>query len=488
MARAGDVRSEAGATAVLVAITLVLLIGFAALALDLARVYGVRNELKNAADAAALAAAASLYTRDSSGSVDAGANAVARDAVNAMRTAGLTIDDPGPRADLVANTGDIQRGHWSHGANRFYRCDATALPADFFSRSAAELDDPSTHDFVNAVLVRTRRQTNPITMTFARIFGIGDLVTQRASIAWLGYSGSFTPWEIDAPIAVCRDSIVDADGKLTCSYGRMIPGNDDTAMWSNFTQDPTPYAGESTCGDPTTAATNYPGLRNLINPGGVCAYGGVNPEQIKLGYGVSTQNGEVQTAHADLRACWQGATVDHDNDPDTPAVPIDPDGDGKPDYPWKITLLVIDCQNSGCNKVVGAVSLEVLWITVNGSDPNYDQIPERMWDERAEPPAFWSCSSSATNPVERKAERIACVNSFFARFNLHDGAGNLAAEDPPNHNQDWLSTALFFRPDCEAKEPAGSSGGQNYGILARTPVLVDHLRIDAHAETVLENQ
>jgi len=179
--------------------------------------------------------------------------------------------------------------------------------------------------------------------------------------------------------------------------------------------------------------------------------------------------------------------VDHDNDPDTAEVPIDSNADGKPDYPWKITLLVIDCQNSGCNKVVGAVSLEMLWLTVNGSDSQYDDIPVRMWDERSNPPAFWSCDSTSTNPTTRKAERIACVNSFFARFNLHDADGNTAMEVPPS-NQDWLSTTLYFRPDCDAQEPSGTTGGENYGILAKTPVLVDHMRVDVHADAVLENQ
>src|SRR5690242_1349188 len=53
-------RRERGVVAIMVALAMVLLIGFAALALDLGKLYIVRSELSNAADACALAAARDL--------------------------------------------------------------------------------------------------------------------------------------------------------------------------------------------------------------------------------------------------------------------------------------------------------------------------------------------------------------------------------------------------------------------------------------------
>ena len=53
-------KDQAGAVAVTVAILLVLLVGFAALAIDVGYLMVTRNELQNVADAAALAATRKL--------------------------------------------------------------------------------------------------------------------------------------------------------------------------------------------------------------------------------------------------------------------------------------------------------------------------------------------------------------------------------------------------------------------------------------------
>lgn len=52
---------ERGAVAVYTAIILTVLIGFGALAVDIGYLYGVKNELHNAADAGALAGASKLF-------------------------------------------------------------------------------------------------------------------------------------------------------------------------------------------------------------------------------------------------------------------------------------------------------------------------------------------------------------------------------------------------------------------------------------------
>ena len=54
------IRSQRGAYLVIVSLLLVVLIGFGALALDLGRLFILRSEMQNAADAAALAAAREL--------------------------------------------------------------------------------------------------------------------------------------------------------------------------------------------------------------------------------------------------------------------------------------------------------------------------------------------------------------------------------------------------------------------------------------------
>ena len=54
------VSDQRGVSAILIAIMLVMLIGFAALAVDLGYLYATRSELQNVADAAALAATRKL--------------------------------------------------------------------------------------------------------------------------------------------------------------------------------------------------------------------------------------------------------------------------------------------------------------------------------------------------------------------------------------------------------------------------------------------
>ena len=66
---------ERGIVAVVVALLLVVLLSFGALALDISSLFVVSNELQNAADAGALAATRFLYSADGQ-QLNAGANAV----------------------------------------------------------------------------------------------------------------------------------------------------------------------------------------------------------------------------------------------------------------------------------------------------------------------------------------------------------------------------------------------------------------------------
>lgn len=97
--------TQKGAVAVLVALTLPVLVGVAALAVDMAHLHVVRNELQNAADAAALAGARALYS-SANGRLDwAGAQGQADlfiKATNGNRAAGV-----------FTKNGLIQTGYWN---------------------------------------------------------------------------------------------------------------------------------------------------------------------------------------------------------------------------------------------------------------------------------------------------------------------------------------------------------------------------------------
>jgi Flp pilus assembly protein TadG len=73
---------ERGVAAILVALVILVLLGFAALAIDIGHLFAVRNELQNAADAGALAGARFLYNDDGT-AVNTGANQIGYDAATA---------------------------------------------------------------------------------------------------------------------------------------------------------------------------------------------------------------------------------------------------------------------------------------------------------------------------------------------------------------------------------------------------------------------
>jgi len=73
----------------------------------------------------------------------------------------------------------------------------------------------------------------------------------------------------------------------------------------------------------------------------------------------------------------------------------------------------------------------------------------------------WNCSTSDTS----KAGAQICWNEFVTEFKLKDVLSN--------SNAFYEDKTMYFIPDCKPHTPMGTTGGQNYGILARIPVLVN---------------
>jgi Flp pilus assembly protein TadG len=395
-------RSERGAVIVLFAILLIVILSFVALAVDLAHLFVVTNELQNAADAGALAGARFLHNLD--GTINTGANQIAFDAATANKSDNLEVDVNW----TGGNSGDVQRGHWSFTTRTFTPNDSTE-PTDLWDRTTDDLDIDTT--FINAVRVITRREETPAASYFARIFGFNGFEMNREAVAYIGYAGTLAPEEVDQPIAICAQALLIND-EYTCSIGRMInssgdPASSNTGGWTNFSQ-------------PCETAS-VPTVRPLV-----CGDG--NPESIELGQGIGTVGGMQDNVFTDLRNCFD------------PVNRVEP---------WELTLPVIDCTGnnvSPCSVVVGAVTLQVVWITGSGEDPHYNNAPRQM--------GGWS--SEATSGSER-------WDSFVSYFNLKNADNNPAPYD---------KKSMYFLPDCTPHEPKGNTGGQNFGILAKIPVLV----------------
>ncbi|MHC4321966.1 MAG: pilus assembly protein TadG-related protein [Planctomycetota bacterium] len=397
-------KNERGATAVIVSILMAMLLGFTALAVDVGHLYVVRNELQNGADAGALAGARFLYTEDGA-AVNPGANTMAYNAAVLNMSEGSAVE-----VNLAA--GDVQRGHWSFATRTFTPNDSLE-PVDLFNTSTAELDaDP---DFINAIKVIVRRETIPVESYFARISGYQIIGHKAQAIAYIGFAGSLDAGDADQPIAICAESLL-INGEYQCNIGRMINSGQDnttneTGGWTDYNQE-----------NPCQGGTNANAVNSLV-----CSTGNTNP--IAYGDPMAANGGEIQSAFNSLKTCWENS---HGGDL------------------WELMLPVITCPGnnvSPCEALVGAVTVDVVWITGAGEDPTYSNVPTDH--------AGWS--NTDPDGQVRWAD-------FASYFNLNNIDGTPAP---------YQKKAIYFLPNCEPHIPVGGTGGTNFGVLAKVPVLVD---------------
>lgn len=453
-----SLRGENGVTIILVTILMVVFLGIAALAVDLSHLYVVKNELQNAADAGALAGARFLYD-DYGLAVNPGANQIAYNTATANKALALT----GALAVDVnwtgGNIGDVQRGHWSFGLGGldrgFYPNDATDA-VSLWGVTTVELDENL--NFINAVKVVAKREATPAASFFARIFGYDNFHLSADAVAYLGFAGTLEPGEVDAPIAICSQSLTgntsadDCESGYDCNIGYMLSDGQDknTAAWTNFSV-------ADTCNDVDTADTGD--IRSLLDPNpsnqNQCA--NANPETITLGDPMGATNGVVDAVinhpvDNNLIQCWKNAYYDSDGD-NIKDSPIDTDGDDWPDMPWNLTLPTVNCPNlqvSNCMNVCGAVNVNVVWILEKENKID-DDAPYKMAD--------WASADP---------DGITRWNSFVQHFNLKTPNGDLATYE----NDGFKKKSIYFLPDCTPHELKGHTGGHNYGVLAKIPVLV----------------
>ena len=211
-----------GATLVLVALLMTVLIGFAALAIDIGYVATTRNELQNISDAAALAAAGKLgeiYDTDGSYNHDTDYTSItdiAREVGIANQAAGLSI---------VIAVSDIEIGSWSSG-----------------SVFTSYTDDPDPNPNAVRVIVRRDDSLNGngngngngnITTFLARVFGEDSVAVMADAVAALTGPAVIDSGVLKFPIGLsenqfpdnCKTPITFSDTKDSC------------AAWHNFGDD-----------------------------------------------------------------------------------------------------------------------------------------------------------------------------------------------------------------------------------------------------------
>lgn len=476
-------RSERGAILALVAFLLIALIGLAAFAIDINHLYVVKNELQNAADAGALAGAAVLYADpDGAGpllpgsKVNTGANQVAYDTAVANFSDKTAVDVHW----TSGNGGDVQRGHWSF-ATRTFTPNGSENATDLWLKSDEELD--ADINFINAVQVVARRHDTPALSFFAKIFGHDNFLMRADAVAYLGFSGSLGPGEADQPIVICEQSLLNDDDEYTCNVGRMINSSDDgittnTAAWTDM------EVAEDSC-----SGTNTSDVAPKI-----CQPDGANTTEIFNGDQLNSTNGMVDALFADLETCWLNATDD--------------DADNIPDHPYRMNLPVVTCGDhatGNCPTVVGAVTVNLMLMTGTNTNKPEDVVPVTMTDADWEAEFNWSAATgcgdydalagltqllalpqlpqtqlpdgtwttdrwkiddrwSGSSSTKEYEQAMANWDCFVDHYNMVNTDGYMA----PLANK-----SLYFMPDCTPHEPAGKTGGSNFGVLARSPVLVE---------------
>jgi Flp pilus assembly protein TadG len=427
-------RVQSGASLVLFTIALLALFAFAALAIDGANLYVARVELQNAADSGALAGARVLYN-DVGTSINTDLTTGYEPTAIAAATANFSQGSP-------AEVEIVERGHWSFQSRTFTTIAREAV-CDL-TRSAATIDADTSEATacVNAVRVTTQRSDTRVPAFFGTVLGFNDYLVKARAVAYVGYAGTLRPEDVDQPVAICRDALGDVATDL-CSIGRFIPSSDETFSetggYSSFDQE-----------DACLGGTNTPEIRGLI-----CANG--NPTSLTLGEPLETFGGMTDASFRDIEDCWNARTQVND--------------EGQQMTLWNMTLPVVECNDSNvgpCNDLVGAVNVNVVWIVrdankIDDDAPRDMQLPDLNEDGELND-GYWSNDSS--DGIER-------WNDFVKEFRIVAPDGELAYHDDNPQLSGWRAKTIYFLPDCTPHVPSGRTGGENFGVMARIPVLVD---------------
>ncbi len=327
------IKNQHGVSAVLTAIMLVMLIGFAALAIDIGYLYSTRNELQNASDGSALAGTRRLgeIYQVMPSSQQAGYVCGGSDKLAVESTAqNVAIKNKAAMNAISVPTSDVNIGQWDG------------------STFTATLSQP------DAVRVTTRRDNTangPIATFFARIFNINTMTVNAMATAALTGKGETIPGELELPVGISRYWFNNPE---FCDKPiKFYPTNDpdSCAGWTSFEDDPPndrtlrDILNELITSPPTS--TSEPTMFNFI--GGTLS----NPTFDALltlfqnkGYDVGDPYGDPYPLSG--YDSDDNPIPSHDHSGGTPLTDADenrlyyPDGDPRNIHYWETTVVVYD--------------------------------------------------------------------------------------------------------------------------------------------------
>lgn len=271
-------RNQRGAVAITVALMMLILLGFAAISIDVGYLFVVRNELQNAADAAALAGAPCIYPRAQCGNT----NAAAPDWATAQAQAVLGVSlNKSSNVTLTGYTSDVSYGYWDvTGSVKGLQTSMPPSPA---------VGKPA----VQVVVSRSGTKNGGGVPSFlAKIWGLQSVPENAVAVAVISDPGNTGSGAL-FPVALTKcmyDQYWDStNGKPKVATSTTPPGtgqpNQVVGQPYTFYVTSSYHAGPCEAGQWTTfdtTANDVPTVRNLISngnpdpaavgsPGGVCS-------------------------------------------------------------------------------------------------------------------------------------------------------------------------------------------------------------------------
>lgn len=334
------VSDSKGAAAIIVAIVLVVLISFAALAVDIGYLMVTRNELQNIADAASLAGARTLgRLYECNGQLNPCTEAMpyadqqtyAADvaAIQAAVTDVAASNHAGGKGAIVINPADIVIGNWNPPTNP---------PTD---RLAATTIAP---DAVRVTARRDASANNPITTFLAGVMGIDTVDVSATATAALRGLSEAGPGSLPIPIAINKAWVSNPENCGTRL--RFRPASlEACAVWHVYDED----SGYSPGGTSVPASK----MRKLLQD--LAAGTFESPETFAGETEYILDNGVMAAVFEDMLNLFDTMRVlndgilDKDEDPAT----------------WTCALAVFDdegmnsCSPSGANTIIGFATITV---------------------------------------------------------------------------------------------------------------------------------
>jgi Flp pilus assembly protein TadG len=213
-------KNQKGASAVVVAIALVVLLGFAALAIDVGYLYSTRNELQNVSDATALAATRQLGAIYQTLSYEQQQNYVCDRPAIVSVAQQVGLKNQAAKTFITINDADVVIGKW----------DGSTLTPTLLQPDA-----------VGVLARRDSSANSPVTTFFASVFKIfgGNFDTVDVSadaIAALSGKGEAQDGEIELPVAIDEDWFNTNPGNICGDHIKFSPTTDPDACagWTSF--------------------------------------------------------------------------------------------------------------------------------------------------------------------------------------------------------------------------------------------------------------